>query len=70
MLPNLLRGSWSIPPTDQIAAYLIAGIISITVHEFMHAWSALKFGDDTTRMNRVNLNPANHFDPLGFLASS
>ena len=26
-----------------------------------------KFGDDTALvMNRVNLNPANHFDPLGF----
>jgi len=67
VLPNLLQGGWNIPPTDHIAAYLISGIISITVHEFMHAWSAYKFGDDTAyMMNRVNLNPANHFDPLGF----
>jgi Zn-dependent protease len=67
VLPNLLQGGWNIPPSDQIAAYLLSGIIAITVHEFMHAWSAHMFGDDTAlMMNRVNLNPANHFDPLGF----
>ena len=68
VLPNLLRGGWSLPPTDEIFAFLLSGIIAITVHEFMHAWSAHKLGDDTALMlNRVNLNPANHFDPLGFL---
>jgi Zn-dependent protease len=67
VLPNLLSSGWNIPPTDQIAAYLIAGVIAITVHEFMHAWSAHMLGDDTAlHMNRVNLNPVNHFDPLGF----
>ena len=68
VLPNLLSGGWNIPPTDQIVAYLLSGVIAITVHEFMHAWSAHMLGDDTAlQMNRVNLNPANHFDPLGFL---
>jgi Zn-dependent protease len=67
VLPALLSEGHRYPSTEAIAATLLAGVISITVHEFMHAWSALKLGDDTAyRMNRVNLNPANHFDPLGF----
>lgn len=55
------------PSGETIVAYLISGVIAITVHEFMHAWSAYQLGDDTAfRMNRVNLNPVNHFDPFGF----
>jgi len=68
VLPNLLSSGHRWPSNEAIVAMLLAGIISITVHEFMHAWSAHKLGDDTALMlNRVNLNPANHFDPLGFL---
>ena len=52
---------------EAIVAYLLSGVIAITVHEFFHAYSAMKFGDDTAlQLNRVNLNPVNHFDPLGF----
>ena len=43
-------------------------LIAITVHEFMHAWTALRLGDDTAeREGRVTLNPVAHFDPIGFL---
>jgi Zn-dependent protease len=67
ILPALLREGLTFPSSEAIAATLLAGVIAITVHEFMHAWSAHMFGDDTALMlNRVNLNPANHFDPLGF----
>ena len=67
VVPQLTGRGFDPPSTDVIVAYLLSGIISITVHEFMHAWSAYKFGDDTAyQMNRVNLNPVNHFDPLGF----
>jgi Zn-dependent protease len=39
---------------------------SLTVHEFMHAWTAWKCGDDTAlRAGRVTLNPLAHLDPLG-----
>lgn len=66
-LPQILGGGRTTPSAETIVAYLISGIIAITVHEFFHAWSAMKFGDDTAfHMNRVNLNPINHFDPLGF----
>jgi Zn-dependent protease len=48
--------------------YLPLLIISFTVHEFGHAWVALKQGDDTAyRQGRVTLNPAAHIDPIGSL---
>jgi Zn-dependent protease len=52
---------------DVIVATLIAFVVAITVHEFMHAWTAWRLGDDTARqLGRITLNPAAHFDPLGF----
>ncbi|MCX5649518.1 MAG: site-2 protease family protein [Planctomycetota bacterium] len=39
---------------------------SLTIHEFMHAWTAWKCGDDTAlRQGRVTLNPLAHLDPIG-----
>lgn len=44
-------------------------IISITIHEFSHAFMADKLGDPTPRMqNRLTLNPLAHLDPVGTLA--
>jgi Zn-dependent protease len=41
-------------------------ILSLTVHEFAHAWSAFKLGDDTAaREGRMTLNPLSHIDPIG-----
>jgi Zn-dependent protease len=38
----------------------------LSVHEFAHAWSAWKLGDDTAaRMNRMTLNPTSHIDLVG-----
>src|SRR5215204_962536 len=49
-------------------AIIITFVIAITVHEFMHAWTAWMLGDDTARMlGRVSLNPVVHFDPVGAL---
>ncbi len=49
-------------------ATVIAFILAITVHEFMHAWSAYQLGDPTAAsLGRITLNPAAHFDPLGFI---
>jgi Zn-dependent protease len=43
-------------------------ILSLTVHEFAHAWSAFKLGDDTaSRQGRMTLNPLSHIDPIGTL---
>ena len=47
---------------------LIAIIISLSFHEFGHAWAAKKFGDNTAeRMGRLTLNPIAHIDPMGLL---
>jgi Zn-dependent protease len=49
-------------------AIMIALIISLSCHEFGHAWSAHKFGDDTAKnQGRLTLNPIAHIDPMGLL---
>lgn len=53
---------------EKVIMLMAAFVVAITVHEFMHAWTANYFGDDTARMlGRISLNPAVHFDPLGFI---
>lgn len=43
-------------------------IVAITFHEFAHAYAAYRLGDDTPKMQgRLNLNPASHLDPIGFV---
>lgn len=43
-------------------------LLSLTAHEWGHAWVALKQGDDTAYMlGRVTMNPAAHLDPVGTL---
>jgi Zn-dependent protease len=44
-------------------------ILSLTLHEFAHARTALAFGDPTALMaGRVSLNPLRHLDPIGTAA--
>ncbi|EKD96236.1 MAG: hypothetical protein ACD_24C00130G0003 [uncultured bacterium] len=46
----------------------LALILSITVHEFAHAYVANKLGDPTAKaLGRVTLNPLAHMDPIGTL---
>ena len=41
-------------------------LVSLTVHEAAHAWSADQLGDPTARrLGRVSLNPAVHIDLIG-----
>ncbi len=41
-------------------------LISLSVHEAAHAWSASVLGDPTARtLGRVSLNPLVHIDPFG-----
>jgi len=43
-------------------------LLSLTVHEWAHAWSAYRLGDDTAAMQgRLTLNPIAHIDPIGTL---
>lgn len=47
-----------------VAAPII--VLALTIHEYAHAWSALKFGDDTAaRMGRLTFNPLAHLDMMG-----
>lgn len=46
--------------------YLLALVLILTVHEFAHAWVALRLGDPTAeRAGRVSLNPAKHLSLMG-----
>ena len=48
--------------------FVVAILLGITVHEFMHAYAANRLGDDTARlMGRMSLNPMAHLDPFGTL---
>jgi Zn-dependent protease len=51
--------------TDGLIQYLML-IALLTFHEFAHAWTSLKCGDDTARLQgRISLNPIDHIDPIG-----
>ncbi len=53
---------------ERFIAGLIVFVVAITIHEFMHAFTAYQLGDNTAaRLGRVTLNPVAHFDPLGFM---
>ncbi|MDQ7048134.1 MAG: site-2 protease family protein [Enterobacterales bacterium] len=63
MIQYLLNGQYQI-----FILLLIAIIISLSFHEFGHAWTAKKFGDNTAeRMGRLTLNPIAHIDPMGLM---
>ncbi len=48
--------------------FIVALLMAITVHEFMHAWTANYLGDPTAKYaKRVTLNPLAHLDPIGSL---
>lgn len=43
-------------------------LIAITFHEYAHAYSAYKLGDDTAKLQgRLSLNPLKHMDPIGII---
>ena len=48
-----------------ILIYIVAILISLTIHEFMHAYSGYLLGDHTAKAEgRVSLNPLQHIDPI------
>jgi Zn-dependent protease len=43
--------------------------LSLSVHEWAHAWCAYRLGDDTAaRLGRMTVNPLQHIDPIGTFA--
>lgn len=53
----------------QILLLLPSVLISLSIHESAHGYAAYKLGDDTAKsLGRITLNPAKHFNLLGFLS--
>lgn len=51
-----------------ILAFVFAMAISISLHEYLHAYVAYKNGDITAKISgRMTLNPFAHLDPIGIL---
>ncbi|HBP43657.1 MAG TPA: site-2 protease family protein [Clostridiales bacterium] len=49
-------------------AFILVLVMSLSLHEFGHAFIAYKNGDMTPKVQgRVTLNPLAHIDPIGFL---
>ncbi|MEW6322080.1 MAG: site-2 protease family protein [Acidobacteriota bacterium] len=54
--------------TQLLVAFAVL-IVSLTVHEAAHAWTADRLGDPTARrLGRLSLNPAVHVDVIGTIA--
>lgn len=47
---------------------LPALLLSLSIHEYAHAYSAYKLGDNSQKaLGRLSLDPFKHIDPIGFL---
>jgi Zn-dependent protease len=55
-----------LPPLEYLIPLLAFLLISLSVHEAAHAWTADRLGDPTARMlGRITLNPLAHIDWIG-----
>jgi Zn-dependent protease len=56
-------------PINHLAEYVITTaifLVSLTIHEYAHAWTAYRYGDDTAaRLGRLTLNPLAHISLFG-----
>jgi len=63
MITLLTQGQYGV-----FVMVLFALILSLSFHEYGHAITAYKFGDDTAkRAGRLTLNPIAHLDPMGLM---
>jgi Zn-dependent protease len=54
------------PDILSIVVSVLIVLLSLTVHEAAHAWTADRLGDPTARqLGRISLNPLVHIDPIG-----
>jgi len=71
MVINSIRNGRFSDPVQWLTQTLLilpAIIIAITLHEFAHAYTAYKLGDQTPKVQgRVTLNPLAHLDPVGLI---
>ena len=68
MLASLLSGGSIIEFIVGLLLRLPIVMLALSLHETAHGYVALKLGDPTAQnYGRLTLNPAKHFDPIGFL---
>ncbi len=56
------------PTFESVIAYVIIVLLAFPLHEFAHAWMAVRLGDRTPLYDgRLTLDPRAHIDPIGAL---
>ena len=69
MIISLLHNGIDGQTIISVIAFLLAVLISISIHEYAHGYVAKKMGDNTAQMlGRLTLNPLAHLDIFGTLA--
>lgn len=52
----------------ELAMWLPGILLALSVHEFAHAWTAVRLGDPTPKLlGRLTLDPLRHIDPVGLV---
>lgn len=52
-----------------LVVIIVSILVSLVIHEFMHAYAGYKLGDETAKSEgRLSLNPLNHIDPMMTIA--
>jgi len=68
LLINLFRNGFDSESLIYVLFLIPTFLITITVHEYSHAYVAYKMGDPTARsLGRLTLNPLKHIDPIGLV---
>lgn len=68
MLFDLFRGGFSIELLIKLMARVFVVFCILPIHEYAHALTAYKLGDDTARLQgRMTLEPMAHIHPIGAL---
>jgi len=66
MILSALRDPNALLPA--LIAYGVIMLLALPLHEFAHAWMAVRLGDRTPfYQGRLTINPAAHIDPFGAL---
>ncbi len=68
MILDLFRNGFSLQTLVNLLVRVFTVFCILPIHEYAHAWTATKLGDDTPRLQgRLSLNPLAHLDIFGSL---
>ncbi len=66
MLIDIMRNGFGVDTLVNLLARVFVVFCTLPVHEYAHAYTATRLGDDTARLSgRLTLNPLAHLDPIG-----